>query len=417
MNMIYIQLLGLIPAMLILWIGNRMRASTPDEQGLPNWFTFLLISLLVLLNILLFVNPDINQVISIIWQTSLPVSSGVLAITLYQIFSDHKFWSKDSLKTLFLFLSTIAFLIFVGIGILDVLSPLLFALAGIFSAFVWWSWRRIGENYLVVGAIQLLLLGISTWSADANHQLFNSPRWLSVMVQLTFFFIPAISIAVVAHLVFDLTSGVIAKEKSKILFGAILVLLTVVFLGYQMYLTSIWDVATDGLGVPFLEMLIGTASLSAAMIMVWFLRGWRKLAGLAFSLFVPLSMLYPSWFGAYGPNGEWGVLPANITEQRAETITIAIQGYYETEEEYPSYLKNLFPRNLVYIPRPIMIPRQTWCYEGGKNYYRFGYVHREFFSSSASVRIHSSAGEPPVEYWSCEREAAKYLGLGGYPNP
>ena len=109
--------------------------------------------------------------------------------------------------------------------------------------------------------------------------------------------------------------------------------------------------------------------------------------------------------------------PAYVTEQRAEIIDNAIQHYYESHDAYPESLRELFPASLIYIPQPIMIPGQTWCYEGGPDYYRLGYVYRQYFSSGASVKTYASAGQPSSPHWPCDDEAARYLGPFGLYAP
>jgi hypothetical protein len=406
-----IQLFGILPATLILWIASQILAATPEDQATLRWFRFYLITLLSLLVILLLANPGFNQVTSFLWLILTPVAGGVLAIVLFLIFSDRTVRSKDNRKSLFLFLFGMVLIILLGVLYRDALTPLMFSLVGIFLAFVWWMWEKFGKKYLLYGVIQILLLSVSLWNVDLNYPLIESPKWLSAILQITLFFLPAISIAIAAHLVFDLVSGDITNKIFKVIFGVVLVLFTIFMLGYQMYLASIWDAATDGLWSPLLLMLASMASIAAGIIMAWFLPGWRRLAALAFALLVPLSMLYPNWIGTYGPDREWGMSPAHITEQRAETIANAIQGYYEDHGEYPASLKSLFPGNLVYIPKPMMIPGQAWCYEGGQDYFRLGYVYRKYFSAQTSVLIHASAGEPPNPDWPCEGEAAKYPGF------
>lgn len=416
MNVIHIQLFGILPATLILWIASRIRVSTPEDQGLTRWSRFLLGTLVTLLAILVVTMPAHNRVASFLWIMFMPVTCGVMAILLIQFLSNHAVWSGDRLKTLLLCLIAISLTIFLG-SVEGFYTPLFIALSGLFVALVWWMWNRIGKKYMLVGAIQIILLGVSIWAADANDQLIESPEWLSTVVQILIVFIPVMSIGVAARLVFDVVSGNLSTDKHKILFGMILIVSTLFIIGYQMVLASVWDVATDGLGGPFLWTLVTISSMTAAMIMAWLLPGTRKLIALAFAVLVPLSMQYPHWIGTYGPDGEWGMSPAYITERRAETITNAIEGYYKDHDEYPISLKVLFPQNLIHIPRPIMIPGQTWCYEGGPDYYRLGYVYRRCFSTPASVRIHASSGEPPNSYWPCEDEAARYPGPSGYSGP
>ncbi len=50
------------------------------------------------------------------------------------------------------------------------------------------------------------------------------------------------------------------------------------------------------------------------------------------------------------------------------------------------------------------------------DHYRFGYVYRQYFSSPASVQIHSSAGEPSDTNWGCQNEAENIPGhcFNGY---
>jgi hypothetical protein len=106
-----------------------------------------------------------------------------------------------------------------------------------------------------------------------------------------------------------------------------------------------------------------------------------------------------------------------VTEQRAEAVNRAIQRYHKQNGDYPRMLTDLTPRYLVYIPNPLIIPGQTWCYEGGHDYYRLGYVYRQSFSSPTSVRVHAAVGKPPVSAWECEDEAAKYPAPPGYHGP
>jgi hypothetical protein len=153
------------------------------------------------------------------------------------------------------------------------------------------------------------------------------------------------------------------------------------------------------------------------MVMAWNLTDKRKLLGLGFALLVPIAMRSAFWLGMYGPDGQWGMSPTFVTERRAEIVGQGIQRYYGLHGEYPQVLNDLVPQNLLYLPQPIMIPGQTWCYEGGPNYYRLGYVYREYFSTPASVRIHTAIGIPPDPDWACEHEAAKYPAPPGYYDP
>jgi hypothetical protein len=360
-----------------------------------------------LLVILVFAMPVDDRVALFLWISLMPVTCGVLAMVFLHLFSDRPVWSGDKLKTPLLFLIVISLSILLGI-VGDLTMPLLIAVGAASLAFVWQMWNRI-EKHLLVWAIQMMLLGVSVWYADAHSPLVQTPYWLSLIVQLTIhFLIPAMGITVAARLVHLSQTLDLSKDWPRIVVIFLLVLSVFSLIGYQIYLASVWGVATDGLGGVFHLMLTSIVTIAVAMIMAWFLPGKRKLVALAFALIVPLSMQYPDRIGRSIPDGDWGKSPAYITERRADTITRAIEGYYKDHGEYPQSLKDLFPWNLVYVPRPIMIPGETWCYEGGQDFYRLGYVYRQFFSTPTSVRIHASAGTPPNSYWPCEDQAAKY---------
>jgi hypothetical protein len=50
---------------------------------------------------------------------------------------------------------------------------------------------------------------------------------------------------------------------------------------------------------------------------------------------------------------------------------------------------------------------QAWCYDGGANYYRLGYVYREHWSDPRlSGRLHQLKGELPELGGLCEAEVA-----------
>jgi hypothetical protein len=141
--------------------------------------------------------------------------------------------------------------------------------------------------------------------------------------------------------------------------------------------------------------------------------GRRKLASVFFAAIVPLLMIAAERAGTLDRNMEWGTLPGQVTESRAERINRGIQRFQAENGAYPQALSELTPRYLLYIPVPYIIPRQDWCYEGGADYYRFGYVYRDYFSTPASVRIHAAEGEPPDAAWDCDEEAAKYQDIPG----
>jgi hypothetical protein len=173
---------------------------------------------------------------------------------------------------------------------------------------------------------------------------------------------------------------------------AVAVLLLLV-IGDQIVTETVWVRAEDSLSViPIILFIVATA---AAMLLAWAVTGWRRLAALGFVLMVTLTVSYASNLG-------WRLSPTFSTEARAEKIERAIHRYYERQGHYPSRLANLMPFYLWRIPQPMIFRDQTWCYEGGDDYYRLGYVHQPGFGwHDISIRIHDAVGEPPEPSWPC----------------
>jgi hypothetical protein len=178
-------------------------------------------------------------------------------------------------------------------------------------------------------------------------------------------------------------------------------------IGYQAMLTSIWDDATDGLGWIMMWMLTSIIGIGSAILVAWSMPPKRVWVAILFALAVP-SMLVGA--NNLSHNDASFSKPILVTEQRADKIDKAIQRYYEKNNEYPQALSDLTPWYLLYTPNPLIIPGQDWCYQGGADYYRFGYVYRRVFSVPASVKIHSSVGEASDANWECQNEANKYPG-------
>jgi hypothetical protein len=121
----------------------------------------------------------------------------------------------------------------------------------------------------------------------------------------------------------------------------------------------------------FLPILI---AILCGIILLLNLPGKSKLAGLLFLLLVPAMM-----FIVYVP--AVNIDPHQVTTERAERLSYAIENYYQREGKYPQTLSQLVPRDRLFIPVPMIINGQSWCYDAGLDYYRLGYVDRCHWSS------------------------------------
>lgn len=408
-------IVGILPALLLVWTGARVRSAANGEEGAVRWARFLLGALALSFVVLTIAMPLDRFAFALLL---LPTMCGVLAALFLHLFSGRLVWSRN-FKTLALFLGVLG--LFIGVGLASnspTVSWVLYTtFCGALVAFVWQVWRWVGRWFLGAYAITVVLLLVSTWAADTGRPLVETPVWLAAIVKMAGYLMPGIAIIVAAQLVREGQMGVGPVGWRKAILSCVLILPILLLVGYQMWVAAVWDVATDGLRSIFLWLLISITGIAAAMQLGWALPGKRKLAALAFAVVVPVFMMGAERMGTFGPYGEWGRMPAAVTEQRAEVVNRAIQQYYERNGYYPDALTHLTPRYLVYIPHPLIIPGQTWCYEGGDSHYRLGYVYRQYFSSAASVRMHAAVGEPPVSDWGCEEEAAKYPAPPGYYGP
>jgi hypothetical protein len=282
-----------------------------------------------------------------------------------------------------------------------------------FIALIWRAWDWVKRGMVIAYLVLLTLLLLALWSTDTARPLFENPGWLASIVKVVLAFTPGAATIVAARIVQLGFGDEQSFDPRRFALALVAVVLILAIIAYQTMLASIWDVATDGLSGIFLVGTTSLAGIASALILAWKVTGRRKLAAIFFAAIVPLLMIGAERAGTLDRNMEWGTLPGQVTESRAEKINRGIQRFQAENGAYPQTLSELTPRYLLYIPVPYMIPRQDWCYEGGAGYYRFGYVYRKYFSTPASVRIHAAAGEPPDPAWDCDQEAAKYQDIPG----
>ena len=129
-----------------------------------------------------------------------------------------------------------------------------------------------------------------------------------------------------------------------------------------------WDNTYDPIEFLWLILPILIAIICGVILMIN-LPGKTKLAGWLFLLLVPTMM----WI-VYVP--AVNIDPHQVTTERAERLSYAIENYYQREGKYPQTLSQLVPRDRLFIPVPMIINGQSWCYDAGSDSYRLGSVDR-----------------------------------------
>ena len=264
-------------------------------------------------------------------------------------------------------------------------------------------WRRKtpGAGFFWLCGMAVLLLAGAIWLANQHTDLSNLPFWQNVLGWLTFDLAPTLAVLCAARLI-SLPAGLLRTLLNFLIAALLMALLAV-----QMFFSSLWDVSTDGLGGPYLTMIVYLAVLLSVLTMLFRVPGLRKALVLVILVGIPLLMSSSIRLAGYGLEREWGRMPAILTERGAASIQHAIVRYHERLGSYPARLSDLTPRELLFLPRQYILPGRGWCYAGGVKGYRLGYVYRAYFSSPQSLKIAAQAGALPAQAWNCPLEEVK----------
>jgi hypothetical protein len=169
---------------------------------------------------------------------------------------------------------------------------------------------------------------------------------------------------------------------------------------YTILWGSIWDRPSDGMTGLVLSWFCSLVSIGAGVLMAFTLFGRQRIASLVFLIVVPVLLFQ-------GFNLGWRISNLEITAGRATRIQRAVEHFYEREERYPKTLDELTPRDLLWIPGPVILQGESWCYQGGTHYYRLGAFYRDFIGLPLSVKVYAQAGMPPAAGWECAARLAE----------
>lgn len=177
---------------------------------------------------------------------------------------------------------------------------------------------------------------------------------------------------------------------------------------HNFYVHILWDSTFD----PFGELWFAVTLLTAfplALIVSPRLPGSWKYARFLFVFLIPTALIIVFIYTVR-------VDFRSLTDQRADRITRAIGAYHAQHGRYPHELRQLTPWQLLYVPGPVIIYGQDWCYDGGEDYYRLGYVYRDHWSSPDLIgRVYAAQGSLPDLPPACQAEVlalqARYPGF------
>lgn len=168
---------------------------------------------------------------------------------------------------------------------------------------------------------------------------------------------------------------------------------------HRVYWLMLWDTTYDSIGFFVLTFPILAALISGALLTAILSGRWRAI-GPAYSLMVIflMAVLY-----LVAQSRDYRL----ITEAHANRVHDAIERYHSHNGRYPEKLGQLIPRYALYLPGPLIIFGQDWCYEGGPDYYRLGYVFREHWSDPRlSGSVYQRSQDFPLSEPICGSEIA-----------
>jgi len=410
MSMTFIYQMAIIPAVLITLSGLLFLRKRGDEKWAQSFLLFLLtVSILLLLAIYIFVpgydEPYTTPLAFELPTLLMPASLGILVLIFLNLKSMHDMgsWKRNGV-----------ILMMLGIVVLLALlwnsrfSPGFFILPSAFVLVVVWSLgRRFERLPIILGLLAfgaVFLFDRLTYSQASG---ISWPIWLSIVFAVTVFLTPSL-VAILPAILIEKSlqphseeeqAASTAHPKSRQTLRLILAFLLIVYLVYILFWSGVWDQTQDmGIGA-FIFPFVGIIAVGTGMVMTVSLHGKSRIVGLVYLILIPLLSYQAYELGSKRSHQE-------LTADRADHIANALQKFYTREGHYPDDLRALVPRDLLYIPQPIIFMGERWCYQGGDDYYQLTAFHREFWSMPVSLKLYSSGGNAPTTALPCEDRLA-----------
>jgi hypothetical protein len=301
-------------------------------------------------------------------------------------------WRKDPILLIILLILLLAAFAFLYLAETSAFFLVVGLTAGL--GIVWWVGTRPGLALpALLGAVALCFIFLgSGWLYLPGA---TAPTWLRTALFIAAGLSMVLCIFLAAALVYTALrtgqseapspQGVRVKHAGPRL---ALALLLVLGSAYYVLWDGIWSSAharafEDHL--PFMQFLF---SLLAGLVIFFLLRGRRRLAGPLYTLLVTVACTFALAVG-------WRISAFEITEHRARRLDAALHAYQADHGSYPQSIGELSPRYLPIVLPPVVVSSGNWCYQGGGDAYRLGYISGEFtyFESAFFVETYAQSGD------------------------
>lgn len=368
-----------------------------DEQQAERRQLLLLIAVsvlaLVLLNLSLWHNPYGRELSSSLPAFGiLPPLTALLASATQKPGRIAHLWASD--RWLLALLLALALVLFLLVWFAD---PTAFYLAAGVSAALALAALLAGRSRLGwLSLISLLCVGALALLTGGSVLILplDLPAWLSVTLNIA-----TAAALLAAHFLPAALLYTALQDKLSPKQGWRLALMLILAGGslYMTYWDGVWSSAHARAFEDHLPFIPFMLNLAAGAWLALRLKGWRRIASPAYVIVYTAAAVLALIWG-------WRVSAFELTARRAERVDAALQEYYQAYGAYPQELSELTPRFLLYLPPPVVVRRGGWCYQGGGESYRLGYVSGKFtyFEREFFAETYAQAGEPPPGGWNCD---------------
>lgn len=236
---------------------------------------------------------------------------------------------------------------------------------------------KMGVAFLLLIAMSLPPMLVMALIPDRTAMPFNSELSLKLLL------LPLAALVWAALLLRTQPAGAaaapgpVSAHTISLLLAALLLIKAL----HTLFWFFVWDSTYDALDFLWLIFILPVA-LFAVLVMAQRRPAWGLGGGVLLPLLIGL---------VYGAAQQ--VDFRELTTQRAERVAQAVVRYEERNGRYPHTLAELSPGPLSFAAPPITFYGETWCYEGGADYYRLAYVDRAHWSSpELFANVHAVAG-------------------------
>ncbi|MFC2055147.1 hypothetical protein ACFLV7_12775 [Chloroflexota bacterium] len=330
-----------------------------------------------------------------------PALEGVLALLAVQWRSVYSLWRVEKVLLSILLIMLVVLIALTSLGepsyILAILVPPLF-LAG-----AWIIGGRLGLGGLLVASLLVLALQISRAVGLLGGRFYGVIEWLKIVSDIAGILSVVLALLLARLLICRaMDEKHLVDKNRRIIYLSLSVFLllglaaTVVRHGVMVRATAHAAEDHKPFGQVAFAVILGVV-LTALLV------GRSRRVGLVFAILVPVLIVVSYAAGFLFE-------PQVVTAARAERIEVAVELYHHETGTYPASLADLKPGYFPFILGPLTGRGQVWCYQGGSDYYRLGYIFIQryyeptLFRPFVEIRVYSSARLPPDSGWMCDDE-------------